>query len=512
MTSPKTKAQIKEYLRLPIPREMRNQIVQRSIPVPFFGNIERARVATISINPSFNEFVDGEEKLLIRPQKRFVDRAVLGVSDLDMLNEDQSELLYCSLLNYFQHNPFYDKWFKKLDNYVGDLLGTSYNTGTMVHLDVYPWATKKAWGKLQKLEGTLCERSLYSYKNSGLLREILLDKHFDYIYIDGATAKKQLQEVLDKTIFEREITVQGIDNKIYNFKMYEGTFNGTKLIGFNHTLNSSKKPNDVWEYLFSILSDRIDEKYNQQPLSEQMAYLDEGPEEDYNKIICTLCDKIIEINNRIDDSEDCLSRTEIKKIKEIRSLNLSKYDSDNARKKIDYLNSRKEDLLKKALNLDERNTSKNRGHLTKKEKQVTTCFIGEFISFFIICNLLDHSNWPFWQKIGLLIIWMLQALGIITIIAKKYCWKKLEWKKTQVLLLWVIAPFTTLYAILFYAMFSSNPAKIIGPLDMLCLSGILSILALISSVVILRKYSVQKIKNTENSDIITRSEDNTDLK
>ena len=50
------KKDILEYIRQPIPIGL--DIVDLSVPIVFFGNLEKANISTISINPSDKEFLD----------------------------------------------------------------------------------------------------------------------------------------------------------------------------------------------------------------------------------------------------------------------------------------------------------------------------------------------------------------------------------------------------------------------------------------------------------------------
>lgn len=191
---PELKSQIFDYIKQPIPQNENMKIVERSVPVPFFGNIETAHVATISINPSNLEFEDKYGILLKQTEKRFIDREELGVQDTDSLDDEQAYLVYGSLIKYFNkdHNP-YMYWFGPLEEHVGKLFNCSYRDGSMVHLDIYPWATKQKWDdKNHKSQDKV--KALNDYK---LLKKILSEKKFDYIYINGKTVKEQLERYED---------------------------------------------------------------------------------------------------------------------------------------------------------------------------------------------------------------------------------------------------------------------------------------------------------------------------
>lgn len=89
------------------------------IPIPFFGNLLTAKVVTVGLNPS-----DGE--LLAWPQT--VDVNVL-----------ESRLLHYFDNPEFPPHPWFQPWVEALDE-----LGVSYSAASAVHVDLCPWATRRA--------------------------------------------------------------------------------------------------------------------------------------------------------------------------------------------------------------------------------------------------------------------------------------------------------------------------------------------------------------------------------
>lgn len=75
-------------IRQPIPDNI--GVISQSVPVLFFGNIETARSATISLNPSDLEFRDNKQQLLTANKKRLVDRDVLHKKDTDYLSLEEA--------------------------------------------------------------------------------------------------------------------------------------------------------------------------------------------------------------------------------------------------------------------------------------------------------------------------------------------------------------------------------------------------------------------------------------
>ena len=250
------KSQILEYIKQPIPQNAKMPIVKRSVPVPFFGNIEGAEAATISINPSNLEFEDLHGNILSGAEKRFVDRETFRIKDSDALNENQADKVYKSLIEYFHedHNPYYDGWFKALDDYAGSLFGgVCYRENSMVHLDIYPWATKQKWNKLP---GSAKKVALREYD---LLKRILLNRNFKYIYINGKETKEQVEKYFNIKIPEYPIT--NTKSKCnYVRCMYKYQLGNTLLIGVSCYLQNSYESKEYLTELHKILSENILER------------------------------------------------------------------------------------------------------------------------------------------------------------------------------------------------------------------------------------------------------------
>src|SRR2546423_2241001 len=85
-------------------------------PIPFFGNVESAKVVTVGVNPSVSEF----------KKERWA-----GLTNGQILGR---------LINYFNQNsvrphPWFEVWEKALQP-----LGCSYTNGTAAHADLSPRA------------------------------------------------------------------------------------------------------------------------------------------------------------------------------------------------------------------------------------------------------------------------------------------------------------------------------------------------------------------------------------
>jgi hypothetical protein len=117
-------------------------------PVPFFGHIESARVATVGINPSNREFVSIDGTELSAEDRRLPTLASLGLSCWGEANFTALHTILSACREYFERNP-YIGWFGILERIIQPT-GHSFYTplSSACHLDIVPWATAVKWGTL----------------------------------------------------------------------------------------------------------------------------------------------------------------------------------------------------------------------------------------------------------------------------------------------------------------------------------------------------------------------------
>jgi hypothetical protein len=122
-------------------------VVPWASPVPFFGEIERSRVATVGINPSNLEFVDGVGAALAGKDRRLETLTSLDLKTWCDADGHTVRALARSCSRYFWRNP-YRRWFDVLER-VLNVGGLSYYSGNLVaHLDLVAFATTLKWSAL----------------------------------------------------------------------------------------------------------------------------------------------------------------------------------------------------------------------------------------------------------------------------------------------------------------------------------------------------------------------------
>src|SRR5688572_10318103 len=115
-----------------------SRVIPWSSPVPVFGNVRTAHVATLGLNPSNREFVDEKGIELDGAQRRFHTLRSLGLSAWKHARGEHMRMLVDSCLRYFVTNP-YDGWFRRLENIIGTRASFYGATPTACHLDLIPY-------------------------------------------------------------------------------------------------------------------------------------------------------------------------------------------------------------------------------------------------------------------------------------------------------------------------------------------------------------------------------------
>ena len=168
------------------------EIVKYSTPVVSFGYPIGARVATLGINPSSNEFQigNGNKDPLESSEKRLVDTQVLGLDNVKSLSRDQAIKVVNGCYSYFSNKPY--KWFDDLEEYALRPAGYSYKNGSACHLDLVQWATDPVW---QNEKMSKSKRKILLDSDKEFLEYQLSNYDFDYVFLNGSTVLEQVEKL-----------------------------------------------------------------------------------------------------------------------------------------------------------------------------------------------------------------------------------------------------------------------------------------------------------------------------
>ena len=221
-------------------------VIRWGCPVPSFGDLSRSHVATLGLNPSNREFVDGSGRELQGQFRRFHTLNSLGLESWSDVNARHIRLILESCNSYFLGNP-YDIWFKKLDQIVSATRSSYYDESCQAcHLDLIPYATERKWTGL-----TSQERSSLVTVSGDTLAILLRDSPIQILILNGASVINQFESISGICLEIREMSAwllprrSGSGVKGFAYQGIVDSLSGIELgrsimvLGFNHNLQSS---------------------------------------------------------------------------------------------------------------------------------------------------------------------------------------------------------------------------------------------------------------------------------
>ena len=215
-------------------------------PVPAFGNLPQASVATLGLNPSNREFVDEQGEELQEGDRRFHTLRSLRLESWSEANSQHLERILTACCNYFLGNP-YDRWFRRLDGILTGT-GTSYydSDSPACHLDVIPYATIEKWTNL-----TPTQRAALLTLSHDTLGLLLRSSPVRVLILNGQSVVAYFQEVTD-IVLDRYLMPEwslprksGQDVEGVAYHGFVDVVAGYQLrqellvLGYNHNLQSS---------------------------------------------------------------------------------------------------------------------------------------------------------------------------------------------------------------------------------------------------------------------------------
>lgn len=221
-------------------------ILERSCPVPFFGDALTARVATVGLNPSDLEFVDRTGHILVDGQRRLHTLDSLGVGKWGQVGSVELTAILAACREYFRRNP-YVSWFGALERILS-IGGATYfgDRPTACHLDIVPYATRAKWSLLPHHVRT----SLVA-NTVDVLGRIVRDSGIRVVVLNGRSVVTHFERLIGSKLTKNEVLdwalPRGSGHSVRGVA-YQGstsTIGGVRLdaplsvVGYNHNLQSS---------------------------------------------------------------------------------------------------------------------------------------------------------------------------------------------------------------------------------------------------------------------------------
>lgn len=221
-------------------------VIPWGCPVPSFGDLSSAHLATLGLNPSNREFVDESGNELQGPYRRFHTLTSLGLKSWSDVDARHLRLILEACSSYFLRNP-YDGWFKRLEFVVSGAKASYYDASCRAcHLDVIPYATARKWTEL-----TAQQRSSLLAVTSDALGLLLRDSPIRILILNGRSVVEHFQDIAGVSLERQEMPAWSLTRQSprdVTGVAYRGVVDtlsgivlGHKLLvlGFNHNLQSS---------------------------------------------------------------------------------------------------------------------------------------------------------------------------------------------------------------------------------------------------------------------------------
>ena len=220
---------VAERIRRPIPAEL--YVLGGSLPVVSFGDPDRARVATLSLNPSYLEFQSPMGSWLLGADRRLASLTSIGVIDPRDLDDVQVAQIIAESNRYFCGPNWYKGWFHWLEHLLTSSGAGSYFDGSACHLDLVQWATKPVQGQLPRVAW---DRLVDDDRT--FLHWQLRNSNVGTVLVNGATAVAALTQarVIDR--FDDDVIEYPSAAGHGRLRVFRALSDGVLFLGWNKVL------------------------------------------------------------------------------------------------------------------------------------------------------------------------------------------------------------------------------------------------------------------------------------
>ena len=233
-------------MRLGSQRSKSSGVIPWSCPVPAFGDLAKATVATLGLNPSNREFVDRAGRELDARLRRLHTLGSLRLSRWSDATSDDRALILSACQTYFSGNP-YNTWFQALEQLLSGAKYSYYGAdANACHLDLIPFATKCKWTEL-----TTRQRSCLLDLAGDVLGHLLRDSPVKLILLNGGTVVQSFQKTANALLKRVQVSAWTLPRHsgcgVPGYA-YRGTITHlagvhlerpVSVLGYNHNLQSS---------------------------------------------------------------------------------------------------------------------------------------------------------------------------------------------------------------------------------------------------------------------------------
>jgi hypothetical protein len=206
-------------------------VLSGSLPVVSFGDPGAAAVATVSLNPSWREFLAPSGEWLLGGKRRLASLHSMRVKDPCELDAGQVSQIVADCYGYFKGGNWYRLWFGWLERLLTDSGLGSYLDGSACHLDLVQWATRPAQ---RKLPAEAWQRLVDEDRE--FLRWQLAHANVSAVLVNGASVLGGLREAgLVSDLAEDRLEYQADEGTGY-LRVFCGASEGIRFLGWNRPL------------------------------------------------------------------------------------------------------------------------------------------------------------------------------------------------------------------------------------------------------------------------------------
>lgn len=232
--------------RLDHPSISQANVIPWGCPVPAFGDVSKAKIATLGLNPSNREFVDSRGTELDGSSRRFHTLRSLGLRRWSNAETKHLSLINEACHRYFANNP-YDLWFRSLDDIISGTKTSFYAmSAPACHLDLIPYATSCKWTDLSARQ-----RSALLDVAGDTLGLLLRDSPVRLLILNGQTVVGNLERITGVSLEKRTVrqwtlpraSGNGVSGHAYTGLITEiaevRLRRPITVLGYNHNIQSS---------------------------------------------------------------------------------------------------------------------------------------------------------------------------------------------------------------------------------------------------------------------------------
>ena len=225
--------------------------IEETTPVVSFGDFTVARIATLGINPSSNEFMSSSG-LLSNDKKRLADWENGKPADADVW-------LKCQ--NYFRGPNAYWRWFQPLEDLLSSV-DSSYKKNAC-HLDLSPWATFPSFSQLSPLQ----QKNLLTHDDE-LLDWQIVESPIKVVLFNGRQVYETIKNAKNYHLQEIDEFSYTGGGKNLTSKLISGDGpQGESILGWTVNLQALKATIEEKNFVLSELSNWLKSQINPEKLN-----------------------------------------------------------------------------------------------------------------------------------------------------------------------------------------------------------------------------------------------------